>query len=399
MGHDKQICTGHATVARDQRRGGGLFPQVSSRRFSRILAFEAWLLCLSFSIPLQAANRVKDIAQVQGVRDNQLVGYGLVVGLNKTGDRRQTIFSTQTLLNMLERMGITVASKDIRVENIAAVMVTGELSPFARAGTRIDCTVSSIGDARSLQGGMLVQTPMKAANGLVYAVAQGPVTIGGFTAGNAFSGVQVNHPTVGRIPSGAIVEKEVSIDLLHKDYLDLVLNENDFTTTNRLETGINQKLGGSLAKSLDGRTVRVQVPQEYKGKLIDLIAQIENVEIQTDHKAKVVLNERTGTVVIGKDVRISAVAITQGNLSMEIGTNFNVSQPAPFSKVGETVVVPEQTVRAEEKKSNLVMLHDGATVEDLVRALNSLGVTPKDMVAIFQAIKAAGALEAELEII
>ncbi|HVN81030.1 MAG TPA: flagellar basal body P-ring protein FlgI [Terriglobia bacterium] len=368
-------------------------------RPSQILVFLFFFCCQLPPSPAFANSRVKDVARIQGVRDNQLVGYGLVVGLNKTGDRRQTIFSTQTLLNMLERMGVTVASKDIRVENIAAVMVTGELSPFIRAGGRIDCTVSSIGDARSLQGGMLVQTPMKAANGLVYAVAQGPVTIGGFTAGNAFSSVQVNHPTVGRIPNGAIVEREVPMDLLQRDFLDLVLDENDFTTTSRLEAGINQALGAGLAKSLDGRTVRVQVPQAYKGKLIDLIVQIENVQIQTDRKAKVVLNERTGTVVIGKDVRISAVAITQGNLSIEIGTDFNVSQPAPYSKLGETVVVPEQTVKAEEKKNNLVMLHDGATVEDLVKALNSLGVTPKDMVAIFQAIKASGALEAELEII
>ena len=365
----------------------------------QILVFLFFFCCQLLPSTAFANSRVKDVARVQGVRDNQLVGYGLVVGLNKTGDRQQTIFSIQTLLNMLERMGVTVSAKSIRVENIAAVMVTGELSPFIRAGGRIDCTVSSIGDARSLQGGMLVQTPMKAANGLVYAVAQGPVTIGGFTAGNVFSSVQVNHPTVGRIPNGAIVEREVPMDLLQRDFLDLVLDESDFTTTSRLEAGINQALGAGLAKSLDGRTVRVQVPQAYKGKLIDLIAQIENVEIQTDRKAKVVLNERTGTVVIGKDVRISAVAITQGNLSIEIGTDFNVSQPAPFSKQGETVVVPEQTVKAEEKKNNLVMLHDGATVEDLVKALNSLGVTPKDMVAIFQTIKASGALEAELEII
>jgi flagellar P-ring protein precursor FlgI len=394
-----------------QRANGVEAPGSNARRFllvftgcqrcglPRALFLTVLLLSPVFSGTRFAANRIKDVARVQGVRDNQLVGYGLVVGLNKTGDRRQTIFSTQTLLNMLERMGITVASRDIRVENIAAVMVTADLSPFVRTGGRIDCTVSSIGDARSLQGGMLVQTPLKAANGLVYAVAQGAVTLGGFSAGTALNGVQVNHPTVGRIPNGAIVEKEVPVDMLQKDYLDLVLNESDFTTTSHLETGINQKLGATLAKSLDGRTVRVQVPADYKGKLVDLIARIESVEIETDRKAKVVLNERTGTVVIGKEVRIAAVAITQGNLSIQIGTNFNVSQPAPFNSRGETTVVPEQTVKAQEKQSNLMMLKDGATVEDLVKALNSLGTTPKDMVAIFQAIKAAGALEAELEII
>ncbi len=373
-------------------------PSFRSARLGEIV-FLAGCLVLA-SVTLASANaRIKDVARVQGVRDNQLLGYGLVVGLNKTGDRRQTIFSTQSLLNMLERMGVTVSARDIRVENIAAVMVTADLSPFVRSGSRIDCTVSSIGDARSLQGGILVQTPIKAANGMVYAVAQGAVTIGGFSAGNAVNGVQVNHPTVGRIPSGAIVEREVAVDLFQKDYLDLVLNENDFTTISHMESGINQKLGVGRARSLDGRTVRVQVPPEYKNNLVELIAQIENVEIATDRKAKVVLNERTGTVIIGRDVRISEVAITQGNLSIQIGTNFNVSQPAPFSRVGETVALPEQTVKAQEKQSNLVLLKDGANVEDLVKALNSLGVTPKDMVAIFQAIKAAGALQAELEII
>lgn len=355
-------------------------------------------LCGMLAVPVRASTRVKDVARVQGVRDNQLVGYGLIVGLNKTGDRRQTIFSTQSLINMLEKMGITVISKDIRVENIAAVMVTAELSPFSRSGSRIDCTVSSIGDAKSLQGGVLVQTPLKAANGQVYAVAQGPVAIGGFTAGNSANGVQVNHPTVGKIVNGAIVEREVANDLLQHQFLDLVLDESDFTTISRLEAGINEKLGAGLAKSLDGRTVRVSVPPQYKEKPVDLIAQLESIEIVTDQKAKVVLNERTGTVVIGKDVRISAVAITQGNLSIEIGTNFNVSQPFEFSQ-GKTVVTPEQTVKAQEKQNNLVMLKDGANVEDLVKALNSLGVTPKDMVAIFQAIKAAGALQAELELI
>ncbi len=382
---------------------------INERRCVKGIGFLGFDFCLGFSLcclllatlnfRAEGAVRIKDVARIQGVRDNQLVGYGLVVGLNKTGDRRQTIFSTQSLINMLDRMGVTITAKDIRVENIAAVMVTADLSSFSRAGSRIDCTVASIGDSRSLQGGILLQTPLKAANGEVYAVAQGPVAIGGFSAGNGLNGVQVNHPTSGRIPSGAIVEREVVSDLLNRENLDLVLNESDFTTASRLEAGINQKFGAGLAKSLDGRTVRVHIPAEFRPRTIELIAELEAIQIETDLKAKVVLNERTGTVVIGKDVRIAAVAITQGNLSIQIGTNFNVSQPNPFAPQGQTVTTPEQKVVAEEKQSHLVLLKDGSNVEDLVKALNALGVTPKDMVAIFQTIKASGALQAELELI
>jgi flagellar P-ring protein precursor FlgI len=342
--------------------------------------------------------RLKDVGRWQGVRDNQLVGYGLVVGLNKTGDRRQTIFSTQSLISMLDRMGITLGNGDIRVENIAAVMVTATLSPFARAGSRIDVTVSSIGDARSLQGGVLVQTPLKAANGEVYAVGQGPVAIGGFTAGDALNGLQINHPTVGKVVNGGIVEREVEIDLLNRSQLALVLDENDFTTASRVQTAINEKLGAGAARSIDGRTISVAVPESFKGRTVELLAELEGIQITTDQKAKVVLNERTGTVVIGKDVKISSVAITQGSLAIQIGTTFNVSQPNAFGR-GDTVVVPQQDVTASEDRRNLVMVPEGANVEDLVRALNGLGVTPKEMVSIFQALKAAGALQAELELL
>jgi len=358
----------------------------------------ALLLITTFSVLAEAQIRLKDVAQWQGVRDNQLVGYGLVVGLNKTGDRRQTIFSTQSLISMLNRLGVTVDSPDIRVENIAAVMITGNLSAFARAGSRMDVTVSSIGDARSLQGGILVQTPLKAANGEVYAVAQGPVAIGGFTAGDGQNGVQLNHPTTGRIAGGAIVEREVEMDLLNRAQLALVLNESDFTTANRVQTAITGKLGPGSARSLDSRTISITVPEEFKGRTTDLIAELETIQITTDQKAKVVLNERTGTVVIGRDVRISSVAITQGSLTIQVGTTFAVSQPEGFSR-GQTVVVPDKQVAVEESKKNLVMVPDGANVEDLIRALNGLGVSPKEMVSIFQALKAAGALQAELELI
>lgn len=358
----------------------------------------AIILVGCFSHESYSQIRLKDVASWQGVRDNQLVGYGLVVGLNKTGDRKQTIFSTQSLISMLDRMGITVLSNDIRVENIAAVMVTATLSPFARAGSRIDITVASIGDARSIQGGVLVQTPLKAANGEVYAVGQGPVAIGGFTAGDSANGVQINHPTTGRIVDGAIVEREVETDLVNRSQLSLVLNANDFTTANRVQTAINEKIGPGFAKSIDGRTVNVNVPDVYRGRAVDLIAELETIQINTDQKAKVVLNERTGTVVIGKDVKISSVAITQGSLAIQIGTTFNVSQPFPYSR-GETVVVPQKDVAASENQKNLVVIPDNANVDDLVRALNGLGVTPKEIVSIFQALKAAGALQAELELL
>jgi flagellar P-ring protein precursor FlgI len=356
------------------------------------------ILSACFSHEGYSQIRLKDVARWQGVRDNQLVGYGLVVGLNKTGDRRQTIFSTQSLISMLDRMGITLPSSDIRVENIAAVMVTANLSPFARAGSRMDITVSSIGDARSLQGGILVQTPLKAANGEVYAVGQGPVAIGGFSAGDAANGVQINHPTTGRIVDGAIVEREVETDIVNRTQLSLVLDAGDFTTANRVQTAINQKLGPGFARSIDARTINVNVPDEYRGRTIDLIAELEGVQITTDQKAKVVLNERTGTVVIGKDVKISSVAITQGSLAIQIGTTLAVSQPLPYSR-GETVVVPQKDVTASENQKNLVVIPDNANVDDLVRALNGLGVTPKEMVSIFQALKASGALQAELELL
>ena len=362
----------------------------------RWIALFVLMVCLASEAYPQI--RLKDVARWQGVRDNQLVGYGLVVGLNKTGDRRQTIFSTQSLISMLDRLGVTVASSDIRVENIAAVIVTATLSSFSRTGSQIDVTVSSIGDARSLQGGVLLQTPLKAANGQVYAVAQGAVAIGGFSAGSAANGVQINHPTAGRIANGAIVEREVANDLLGRDHLELVLNESDFTTANRVQSAVNEKLGAGSAKSLDGRVVSIAVPGEFKDRMIELIAQLETIQITTDQVAKVVLNERTGTVIIGRDVHISAVAISQGSLTIQIGTDFNVSQPNPLTQ-GQTVVTPQQSVAAEEKQRNLVIVAEGANVEELVRALNGLGVTPKEMVAIFQALKAAGALQAELEFI
>ncbi|MBZ5495450.1 MAG: flagellar basal body P-ring protein FlgI [Acidobacteriia bacterium] len=344
------------------------------------------------------ASRIKDIASFEGVRDNQLVGYGLVVGLNGTGDRRQTFFSTQTLTNMLERSGITVLPDQIRVKNIAAVMVTAILPPFVRKGSRIDVTVSSIGDAENIQGGVLIMTPLKAVNSDTYVVAQGQLALGGFSASAGGSRVQTNHPTVGRIPNGGLVEKEVEVDLVGKTQLTLVLHDSDFTSASRAEHVINDSVGRQVAAARDGRTISIKVPEEYTNRVVEFMALVENARMDVDSPARVVLNERTGTIVLGKEVKISSVSIIHGSLSLQVGTILDVSQPAPLSG-GKTTVVPQTTVAAQEEKAKAVALRDGASVEEVVRALNSIGASPRDIIAILQAIKASGALQAELEII
>ncbi len=361
-------------------------------------AFCLLILGLILPPPALAASRIKDVAAFEGVRDNQLVGYGLVVGLNGSGDRSQTFFSTQTLANMLERSGITVVPDQIRVKNIAAVMVTATLPPFARQGSKIDVTVSSIGDAQNIQGGVLIMTPLKSASNEVYVTAQGQVVLGGFSLGGNASRVQLNHPTVGRIPNGGLVEKEVSVTLAGKSTLNLVLHENDFTTASRAVRAINDTAGEEIARAVDGRTVAVSVPQRYSSRIVDFIALVENAKMDVDFPAKVVLNEKTGTIVMGKEVRIGEVSIIHGSLSLQVGTIFNVSQPAPLSQ-GKTAVVPETTVTAQEEKGRTVTLRDGASVEEVVRALNTIGAGPRDVIAILQAIKAQGALQAELEIL
>jgi len=347
---------------------------------------------------LPAASRIKDVATFQGVRDNELMGYGLVVGLNGTGDRSQTFFSTQTLANMLERSGLTVSPVAIRVKNIAAVMVTATLPPFIRQGSKIDVTVSSIGDAQTMQGGVLIMTALRAANNEVYATAQGQVVLGGFSSGGAANRVQMNHPTVGRIPSGGIVQKDVAVDISSKTSLNLVLNSNDFTTATRAARAINELVGSPVASAVDGRTIAVNVPENYSKRVVEFMAMVENAKMDIDVRARVILNEKTGTIVMGKEVRISEVSVIHGSLSLQVGTLFNVSQPAPFGQ-GQTVVVPETKVSLQEEKGRTVTLREGTSVEELVRALNSIGAGPRDIIAILQAIKAQGALQADLEII
>ena len=362
-------------------------------------AIIATLILMIVGTAVAAQNvRVKDIASVEGVRANQLVGYGLVVGLEGSGDSQQTKFTAQSLANMLDSYGISVSASTLKVKNVASVMVTASLPPFARPGTTIDVAVSSLGDARSLQGGTLLQTPLRAANGEVYAAAQGQISIGGFSTGGGGSSVTKNHPTAGRIPGGALIEKETKTDLASRDTISLTLNTNDFTTASRVATAIDTKLGIHAAKPTDSNRILVEVPSEYQNNIVGLIAEVERVEVTTDVIAKVIVNERTGTVIIGGSARISPCAISHGSLVVEITTQSNVSQPNPVTD-GKTVATKDTNVTVTEEPGHVIELNGGATIEELVRALNALGVTPRDLIAIMQAIKEAGALQAQLEII
>ncbi|MGE5645492.1 MAG: flagellar basal body P-ring protein FlgI [Acidobacteriota bacterium] len=347
------------------------------------------------------ATRLKDLASIEGVRDNQLVGYGLVVGLAGTGDRRQTIFSAQSLTNMLERMGVSVAPAAIRVNNTAAVMVTATLPPFAQPGAKVDITAAAIGDATNLQGGLLVLTPLRGADGAVYAVAQGAVVTGGFVAGRSGNQQTVNHPTVGRVPGGAIVER-ASPTPAPSSSVRLQLREPDFTTAARVVEAVNKNFPAigtpATARAESSGLVAVRIPPIYAERPIEFVARLENLAIDADRAARIVVNERTGTIVMGKDVRIAPVSVMHGNLTVEIQTSFVVSQPQPMAQ-GTTEVVPQVSVGVKEEKARNIVLKQGATVEELVRGLNAIGSTPRDIIAILQNLRAAGALEAELEVL
>ena len=362
------------------------------RRFAVFLAFAA--------VALPAPSRVKELTTIEGVRDNQLVGYGLVVGLNGTGDKRQTVFASQSLTNLLERMGLTVNPSAIQVKNVAAVLLTANLPPFAQTGIRIDVSVSAIGDATNLQGGQLLMSPLKAADGQIYASAQGSVLTGGFAAGKGGNSTTVNHPTGGRIPAGAIVER-LAPSIPPGKTFRLQLQQPDFTTAARIALGINEKYatgGSEIAKAENSALVVVTVPAAYASKPVEFMAGIESLTIEADRKAKIIINERTGTIVLGKEVKISPIAILHGSLSVEIQTTLEVSQPGPLSQ-GKTEVVPKTTVAAKEEKARNLVLKQGAAVEELVRALQSIGSTPRDVIAILQNLRSAGALEAEIEVI
>lgn len=360
--------------------------------------FIVFLLLTLHALPITAfAERIKDIASFEGFRENQLIGYGLVVGLDGSGDKG--LATMQGIANMLQRMGLTVRPNDIKAKNTAAVMVTANLPPFPKPGIRIDAIVSTIGDAKSLQGGTLLLTPLKGPDGKVYALAQGPVSIGGFVGGGGGTTVQKNHPTTGKVPEGVMIEREPPFSLVNGNEMKIFLRRPDFTVAKEIALKINEALKFDYASPLDPSTVRLKIPPEYKGRVVELVSMIESLEVSVDVPARVVINERTGTVVIGEKVRVSPVAIAHGNLSIEIKTEFKVSQPPPLApEKAETVVVPEKEVKVKEEKAALLEV-SGTTLGEIVKALNALGVTPRDLISILQALKAAGALRAELEII
>ncbi len=365
------------------------------------IAILVLVLALAALPSASAATRLKELVALGGVRDNQLIGYGLVVGLAQTGDRQQTLFSAQSLTNLLERMGLTVNPTAITVKNTAAVMVTATLPPFAQPGSRIDATAAAMGDAQNLQGGILLLTALRGADGQIYAVAQGPVVTGGFVAGRGGGNSQtVNHPTVGRVPAGAIIEVPAP-SVIPTTRVQLQLHDADFTTSSRIAEAVNKKFaptGTPLAKAENSALVTVTIPPDYAGRSTEFISALEMLPIDADRPARVVINERTGTIVMGGDVRVSPVAIMHGNLTLQIQTSYAVSQPNPLAG-GQTAVVPQVSVGAKEEKSRNVVLKEGATIEELVRALAAIGSTPRDIIAILQNLRAAGALEAELDVI
>jgi flagellar P-ring protein precursor FlgI len=366
------------------------------------LAFCSIVWPQSLAVTAEHGTRLKDLVSIEGVRGNQLVGYGLVVGLNGTGDRQQTFFSVQSLINLLERMGVNMMSLppgSITVKNTASVLVTATLPPFAQPGTAVDATVGAIGDATNLQGGLLVLTTLRGVNGQVYATVQGPVVTAGFVAGRSSNSTTVNHPTAGRIPNGATIERPApSVPI--GSVVKLQLREADFETSVRISAAINQHFPASeaLAHADNSALVSVKLPDKYKAKATEFVAELERLLVEPDREARVVINEKTGTVVLGADVHIAPVAIMQGSLTVSIQTRPLVVPAGLFSSAPATIV-PETTVTSKNEKSHNLILKEGATVEELVRALAAIGSTTRDVVAILEALKAAGALEADLEVI
>jgi flagellar P-ring protein precursor FlgI len=343
------------------------------------------------------AARIKDLSYINGVRTNQLVGYGLVVGLNGTGDKSNTIFTNQSLANMLEKMGIRIDPTKTKVNNIAAVTVTADLPPFGKVGNKIDAVVSSIGDAKSLGGGILLLTPLKGADGEVYAIAQGPIVVGGFLASGTGATIQKNHPTVGRIANGVTIEREISYADMKTDSFNISLRTPNYTTAIRMAERINQSFTGA-AYAKDGGTITVKTPDELKTNMVKFVSIIENLDVKPDNTAKIVVDEKTGTVVMGESVLISTVAVSHGNITVQVKEDANVSQPMPFAR-GRTVATPDTQIKVEEDKGRWVVIPEGITIRELVSAMNATGVPTRDIITILQTIKAAGALYAELDVI
>ena len=364
----------------------------------QLTAFLAVVLIVMNPVGAGAASRIKDLANFEGVRQNQLIGYGLVVGLNGSGDTLNNIpFTKQSLTAMLERLGVNIRGQTLRTGNVAAVMVTANLPPFGTQGTRVDVTVSALGDSKSLQGGTLLVTPLLGADGNVYAVAQGSVAIGGFSAEGDAAKVTKGVPTVGRISNGALIEREIDFALNRLGQLRMALRNPDFTTAKRIASAVNDFIGQPTAEPLDPSTVQLSIPPKYHGNVVELITEIEQLQVEPDLPAKIVIDERSGVIVMGRDVRVSMVAVAQGNLTVAITETPQVSQPAPFSR-GQTRVVPRTQVGVTEEGKKLATIRDGVSLQHVVDGLNALGIGPRDMISILQAIKASGAIQADIEV-
>jgi flagellar P-ring protein precursor FlgI len=365
-----------------------------------VLLAAMWLFA---AVPLFASEAdhqmfLRDITQIEGVRDNQLVGYGLVVGLNRTGDTQQTYFTVQTLANSLSRLGVQISPSTVVVKNVAAVFVTATLPPFSRPGTKLDISVSSVGDAKSLAGGVLLMTPMRAPNGQVYAMAQGSLLLGGYAEGANGSSKTVNHATVGRIADGAVVERDAAVDLSHFKTVSLLLQNPDFTAARDVADVINKDFGKTVATTLDSRRIDIDVVASGITSVPILISRVQNLSIPFHSPAKVIVNERTGTVVMGGDVRLSPVSVIHGSLTIDVTTTHSVVQPAPFTN-GKPEVVTETTLAVKDQPAQSIQLEEGANVDKLIRGLHAIGATSRDVISILQAIKAAGGLQADLEVI
>ncbi|QPJ64437.1 MAG: flagellar basal body P-ring protein FlgI [Candidatus Nitrohelix vancouverensis] len=375
------------------------------KRNSSAFKIIPWLILFMLAASQAEAARIKDLTQIRGVRSNQLVGFGLVIGLTGTGDSATNVFfSIQTMVSMLKKMGVTVPANEVdqlKFKNVATVMVTASLPAFAHQGDKIDVTVSSVGDSKSLQGGTLLMTPLKGPDSKTYAVAQGPISIGGFSVSGQARGVQKNHLTVGRISNGASVEKEINVKFNTKEEILFALKKTDFTTASRIAQKINDQLKDVYANVVDARSVKVNVPEEYIGNTSAFVTTIEGLDVAPDVSARVIIDERTGTIVMGENVRISTVAVAHGALFIQIKEEPIAVQPEPLtvSEGAQTAILPRTRIAVEEGQDKLVVVPTGISLGEVVNALNSIGVTPRDLIAIMQSIKASGALHAELEIL
>ena len=362
----------------------------------RWVAVLSAVLMLSHAWPAQAV-RIKDIATFSGVRDNQLIGYGLVVGLAGTGDKKDSVFTLSSMKNMMDRMGVGVDSSSLKIKNVASVMVTARMPVSAKPGTRLDVTVSSVGDATSLMGGVLLQTALKGVDGKIYTLAQGALTVGGFSASGKAASTSKNVATVGIIPGGGIVERSIPFEFNQQNKLTLNLRIGDFSTAQQIAERLNGAMGGPYARAVDATSVVMDVPPQYRNNLVPLMASVENLDVNPDTAAKVVVDEKTGTVVLGRDVRVSRAAVAHGNLQITVQESEQVSQPGPFSQ-GQTVVTPQTEANIREEQRHLVMV-EGATLQELVDGLNAIGATPRDLISILRAMQASGSLHADLEVI